>query len=294
MKKRIAIIGATGELGFRLIPLLYHKYELNAIIRNPQKRNFSDYPNTDIYIVEDISETEKLSKAIRGCVAVINTAYIWFASPIKAALDMLDEKPKHIIFTGSTGVYTKLKNSRGAEKKRTAERFIRQYYDINYTIIRPTMIYGHRDDGNIARLVKALKKMPIFPIIGKADNLIQPVFYKDLLKAYTKALLNDKFYNKSFDIGAPKAISNKELFKLAAKESKTKVIFVHLPAAVILFAVKLLSFIKVSPVSQEQVLRFQEDKDIDITTFRKNFNFETTSISEGMKELVKDISPKKK
>lgn len=290
MKQRVAILGATGELGYRLIPLLAEKYELNCIIRNPDKRDFSVYPNVNVFLVEDVTQTDKLAQAFEGCDAIINTAYIWFASEIKAALDRLKKKPEHIVFTGSTGVFTRIRNSKGAEKKRTAEHYIEQNYDINYTIIRPTMIYGHKDDGNIARLAKALKKLPLFPLIGKAENLIQPVFYKDLLKAYTVALLNSDYYQKSYNIGGPEAIPNKTLFQLTAKEIGTKVVFFKVPALLVLFFVKILSFFRISPVSEEQVLRFGEDKNIDIVPFIEAFGYTTKSINEGIKELVKDIN----
>ena len=67
--------------------------------------------------------------------------YIFFAQHIFAAINLLESKPKHIIFTGSTGVFTKLP-SFDADLKRDAELFIEKKYDVPWTIIRPTNIWG--------------------------------------------------------------------------------------------------------------------------------------------------------
>jgi len=78
------------------------------------------------------------------------------------------------------------------------------------------MIYGHCHDRNFSKLTQLLSKIPLMPLIGKGEALIQPVFIDDLLKAYEIALVNESFYGATFKIGAESPVTNRELFTIIA------------------------------------------------------------------------------
>lgn len=228
MNKTITIIGASGEVGFKLVKLLANNYLIKCIVRNKNKKNLSSINNVEIFEIGDIKLTDQLSDAISNSNVIINAGYIWFAKDILKAISKSKSKPEQIIFTGSTGIYTKL-YSKGAQQKRDAEKFIAQNFDFPWTIIRPTMIYGHINDGNISRLIKVLNKTPIMPIIGNGAKLIQPVFIDDLIRSFELAILNTNHYFKSYNIGANQSLSNKDLFKTVAKQLPKKIIFYNNP-----------------------------------------------------------------
>lgn len=286
--KKIAIIGATGEVGFKLVEKLSSYYNMNCILRNVGKRDFTNFESVKIFKIEDISDIAMLSEAIRDCDLIINAGYIWFAKDILKAISLNDKRPEHIIFTGSTGIFTKLP-SQGAEIKREAEKFIFENYNIPWTIIRPTMIYGHKNDRNISRLVRVFKKIQIMPLIGKGDALIQPIFIDDLIKAFEVMLFVDKFYNKTFNIGGAHAVTNKELFQKVSAALNKKIFFVSFSPFLVLSVIKILKFIGIKLVSEEQIHRFQEDKAIDMTEFVDVFQFLPRSIDDGLFLLVKDV-----
>lgn len=284
----IAVIGATGELGFRLVHALQQSYRIVAVVRNRGKRDFSSLPHVEIRQVHDISDIDKLGVALKGCEAVVNTGYIWFARHIHQAMVNGGLQLRHALFTGSTGIYTRLP-SPSAERKREAEQFIQQRYQCPWTIIRPTMIYGHEDDRNISRLLRTIARYPILPLIGPGDSLIQPVFIHDVVKAHETALLNPKYFGKSYDIGGSKAYSNRDLIACASASLDRRTRLVSLPAALIDAAVTLLSTLRISPVSREQVWRFQEDKHIDLSPFIKDFDYVPRNFEQGIGSLVRDL-----
>lgn len=284
----IAVIGATGAVGFRLIHALQSSYRIVAVVRNREKRNFSCYTGVEVRQVDDISNIDSLALALDGCDAIVNTGYIWFAEYIHQAVTRSRAAIRHIVFTGSTGIYTRLP-SQSAQRKREAETFIRERYRCHWTIIRPTMIYGHRDDRNISRLVKAVARYPILPLIGKGSGLIQPVLIHDLVKAYETALLNSKYYDKSYNIGGAKAYSNRELITCVASSVGRQARFVPLPAALVRSGVTLLSMMGISPISREQVERFQENKNIDLSAFITDFDYVPRDFEQGIQFLVRDL-----
>jgi nucleoside-diphosphate-sugar epimerase len=284
----IAVIGATGEVGYRLIQALHSSYRIVAIVRNPGKRDFNAYPGVEVRQVDDISKVDSLGPALVGCEAIINAGYIWFAEHIHQAIQQSGASIRHIVFTGSTGIYTRLP-SQSAERKREAETYIQEHYRCNWTIIRPTMIYGHKDDRNISRLVRAVARYPVLPLIGKGGSLIQPVLIHDLVRAYGTALLNPKYYNKSYDIGGGKAYSNRELISCAASCLGRRARLLPLPAVLINSGVAVLSMIGISPVSGEQVQRFQENKNIDLSGFVTDFGYTPRDFEQGVQFLIRDM-----
>ncbi|UVW30298.1 SDR family oxidoreductase [Massilia sp. H6] len=284
----IAVIGATGEVGFRLVQALHSSYRIVAIVRNLGKRDFSCYPDVEVRYVADISKVEDLALSLVGCDAIVNTGYIWFAEFIHKAVLESQAQVRHIVFTGSTGIFTRLP-SPSADRKLRAEAFIQEHYRFPWTIIRPTMIYGHKDDRNISRLVQAVARYPLMPLIGSGSNLIQPVLIHDLVKAYGTALFNARCYNKSYNIGGSKAYSNRELIACAAASLGRRARLVPLPAALVRCGVALLSVIGLSPISREQVQRFQEDKHIDLKAFITDFNYVPHDFEHGIEYLVHDL-----
>lgn len=286
--KTIAVIGATGEVGFRLIPALHSSYRIVAIVRNQGKRNFRPYSGVEVRQVDDISNVDSLAQSLDGCEAIVNTGYIWFAEHIHQAILRSQAPIRHIVFTGSTGIFTRLP-SQSAERKREAETYIQEHYRCPWTIIRPTMIYGHKDDRNISRLVRAVARYPVMPLIGKGGSLIQPVLIHDLVKAYETALLNSKYYNKSYNIGGSKAYSNRELITCAASSLGRQARLVPLPAGLVRGGVALLSKMGISPISTEQVQRFQENKNIDLSAFITDFNYVPRDFEQGVQLLISDL-----
>lgn len=285
---RIAVIGATGEVGFRLIHALHASWRIVAIVRNRNKRDFSPYPGVEIRQVADITDVDDLALSLDGCDAIVNTGYIWFAESIHQAIKKTGAPVRHIVFTGSTGIFTQLP-SPGADRKRDAERFILDHYQCPWTIIRPTMIYGHKDDRNLSRLLRAVARYPVMPLIGNGESLIQPLFIHDLIKAFRAALLNPRYFNKSYNVGGGKACSNRALIACAASSLGRRTRLLPLPASIVQAGVALLSMLGLSPISVEQVHRFQENKHIDLQTFITDFGFVPLDVEHGLQALVRDL-----
>lgn len=283
--KTVAIIGASGELGSRLVNQLSGSYSLKCVVRNLDKRDFSGFKNAEVIEVSDIGETDALAKALDGCSAIISATYISFAKVISEALTKVESKPEHVLFTGSTGIYTQYP-SQSAQDKRDAEAFIKEQFPIPWTILRPTMIYGHAHDRNISKLAKTLNRSRIMPLIGSGNNLIQPVYIFDLVNLFEMALLDPKHYGKDYDVGALRPLTNKELFKTIARHLGKRVRFISIPPQLVSMALRVLSVVGIRPISQEQVLRFQEDKNVDIQPLVDAFGVEPMLFEDGSKRLI--------
>jgi len=71
---------------------------------------------------------------------------------------------------------------------------------IEWTILRPTLIYGLGRDTNISEIARLIRRYRFFPLFGAAQGLRQPVFAGDVAQACMAALLNPQASGRSYNI----------------------------------------------------------------------------------------------
>lgn len=191
--KNLLLIGASGFVGTRLIDLLKNHHS----VINLDKRNSHFYP--DITEIRDIRHPENLSKSFekqdvvvllaaehRDDVSPISLYYDVNVTGTQNVLDAMSEKGiKNIIFTSSVAIYGLDKpnpeenypadpfNHYGKSKWQ-AEELLRKWQnespnERSLTIIRPTVIFGERNRGNVYNLLKQIASGK-FIMVGKGRN----------------------------------------------------------------------------------------------------------------------------
>ena len=100
---------------------------------------------------------------------------------------------------------------------------------ISYAIIRPTLVFG-QGDLLLNNMTWALRRFPAFPVFGREDYLIQPVYAGDLAAMAVEAGSHaDSFVA---DAAGPDTFTFEELLRLLASAVGARVRLVHTPAAV--------------------------------------------------------------
>lgn len=188
----ITLIGGSGFVGTRLIELLKDEYQ----IRNIDKRE-SHFHN-DITVTGDVRDQTSVSRHLAGAdlVVLLAAEHRDDVSPVSLYYDvnvggmrnvleaMETNGVKRIVFTSSVAVYGLNKKSPDEDhpadpfnhygkSKWQAEQFLRQWYethpDWNINILRPTVIFGERNRGNVYNLLKQISGGK-FLMVGKGKN----------------------------------------------------------------------------------------------------------------------------
>lgn len=189
------MIGASGFVGTRLLDLLgkeSDKYQCKNIDLQP-----SHFFN-DVTVIGDVSEQEQMDRELNGADIVILLAaqHRDYVSPISLYYDtnvggmevtlkaMEKNGIKRIIFFSSVAVYGLNKNNPDenhpadpfnhyGKSKWQAEQVLQRWYeshpDWNINIIRPTVIFGERNRGNVYNLLKQISSGK-FLMVGKGEN----------------------------------------------------------------------------------------------------------------------------
>ncbi|MBI5467940.1 MAG: NAD(P)H-binding protein [Deltaproteobacteria bacterium] len=281
----ILVFGASGNIGASLVERLGALgHSVRAFVRRDISSNSLRERGIRVFR-GDLGDSEAIKPALEGAEAIINASYIVYAGNILKAASDSGARPKRIIYIGSTGIYTRLP-SRSASDKRSAEELIRNS-SVPYTVLRPTMVYGTAKDRNIFRLISFLHRYPLFPVFGKGENLTQPVYIDDVAGAVIASLNTPTAVNKSYDIGGRCALTHNELIDVTARKLGRKVVKVHLPMSLSVWLARAArSAAGKFPISEEQILRLNENKDVDISAAAKDFGYKPLSFPEGVEREI--------
>ena len=116
----------------------------------------SDGLNIELVTI-DFEDTNSLKTAMKGVKTVLHTAGIYLSEKLIEAGTQVGVE--WFICVHTTGRYSKFKSA-SSDYIRIEENIIEKYK--NVTILRPTMIYGSRNDRNMWKLIRTLYKTKFF------------------------------------------------------------------------------------------------------------------------------------
>ena len=191
----ITLIGASGFVGTRLLGLLNEEPQ-GYTLRNIDKQQSHFFPQvTEIGDVRDI-DILKTKLANTDVVVLLAAEHRDDVSPTSLYYDVNVEGMKNvlaameangvkrIVFTSSVAVYGLNKDNPNEEhpadpfnhygkSKWQAEQVLQEWYkthpDWNINILRPTVIFGERNRGNVYNLLRQISSGK-FLMVGKGEN----------------------------------------------------------------------------------------------------------------------------
>lgn len=276
------ITGATGFTGtFIAKSLLRAGYKVSCFVRDLQRAK-QIFSSEDICFFNGILEdTNALASALKGKDALVNVASIGFGHAPGIVRACRNAGVKRAVFFSSTAIFTTLE-AKTRTIRQAAENII-VTSNLDFTIIRPTMIYGTPDDRNMIRLIRYLERCPIVPVMGDGKSLQQPVYVKDLSDAVPEILTNSVTIQKAYNLSGKYPLSFNDVIDTTSRLMHRKVFKVHLPVSFSIAASKALSRVPGLPsITPEQILRLNENKAFDHSEATRDFKYDPIEFSQGM------------
>lgn len=126
---------------------------------------------------------------------------------------------RRIVMFTSSSILTKIES--GADEERAtlrayieAEKALAEFCDRNgmqWTILRPTLVYSEGRDGNITQIYQTIRRFGIMPLSGKADGLRQPVHAEDIAIGAIAAAGSGAAANKTYVLPGGETITYREM-----------------------------------------------------------------------------------
>lgn len=279
----VLVTGATGHTGRRLVEaLLQRGFSVRILTRDPARMALPVRRQVEV-VRGDITHPETVQRATAGARAVLAATHIKFAHHIIDAMQQAGIRRG--IFMSSTRRFTRFVED--TARQVMAGEAVVEESGLDWTIIRPTMIYGGKKDNNLQPLLQQLRALPVFPLPGGGKMLWQPVFTWDVVDAMIAALERQQSVGKAYTIAGPEAISYRDMLATMIREAGLKTLLVPVPLAPLGPMVRFYESVSKQPkVRHDQILRLQENKDFDISEARRDLGFDPISFEEGIRRKV--------
>ncbi|AFV10513.1 NAD-dependent epimerase [Thermacetogenium phaeum DSM 12270] len=274
------ITGVTGLTGRFLIDCLReagYRGPIRCLVREHSDVSWiRDKDNTELYL-GDVSNVKSLKVGLKGIEGVIHLVNIRFSPQIIEACHSANVK--RVIIVSTTGIYSKYREC--SEEYKSLEKIIIES-GLDYTIIRPTMIYGNQRDKNIHRLIMIIDKFPVIPVVGDGTGLMQPIYARDLARAIAEAYVRPVSIGKAYNVAGKNPIKYIEILKLIADKLRKRRLFVKIPYSISLLAGYIGSLLNSKLIDVEKVKRVREDKVFDYSDAVRDLDFSPISFEEGI------------
>jgi GlcNAc-P-P-Und epimerase len=259
----IILIGGSGFIGSYLATKL-QQYKLSFKILD--KKINSKF--VDLTKRVDITDKRSLIEHIPLNATIINLAAVhrddekikeYYLVNVQGAKNICEVSKinncKNIIFFSSVAVYGKARpfadeltslkpyNHYGKSKKAAEEIYINwmnEADDNQLTIIRPTVVFGKYNRGNVHNLISQIYKGPFF-MIGNGKNIKSLAYVENLVEFTLYLLTNKKKYSLHNYVDEPQ-ISLKELIIFIREQFGIKTKLIYIPYMIVFLIASVFDF----------------------------------------------------
>jgi nucleoside-diphosphate-sugar epimerase len=204
------VIGATGLVGGYIVQSLLRAGQ-RPLALSRTRRTAADVD----WFCGDLEKPETLKfPAFTTLYCTADAVLLTDALP-----RLLNPSLKRVVVFSSTSVTTKLDSEVAEEREllrklAEAERKIASTCErnhIEWTILRPTLIYDAGRDTNITPLSKLIRRFGFMPLVGGGSGLRQPVHAEDLAIGAIAAASSASAVNKMYSLPGGETLSYREM-----------------------------------------------------------------------------------
>jgi uncharacterized protein YbjT (DUF2867 family) len=276
---KIAVLGGAGFVGSHIVKQLTadsHTVRVITHRRQPPNRVAGVE-----YVEGAITNEESLVAGFTGCQAVVHAVGIIIESGTATHENIVVQGTANVvsacrragvpsvIFISALGTGTN-SQSRYHKAKFSAEQSI-ESSGISYVIFRPSVIYG-REDKFINMLVSMIRYLPVVPVVGDGNYLLQPIFVDDLAAMVSQSISQPHAHNRSYTAAGPESFTFRELLTVIKKTIGKRRANIYLPISVLRIVAGIAEkILTLPPITRDQLLMLDEGNSGDIAETVKTF-----------------------
>jgi nucleoside-diphosphate-sugar epimerase len=207
----VGLLGATSLVGKAAIPLLL---AAGRHVIAFSRRQHAGPANGDVTWERTDAPSGDDGVPIEQWLCV---APIWVLPDYFALLER--RGVRRVVALSSTSRYTKLDSSDSSEREvvrrlAEAEAAVQAWAERNqveWVVLRPTLIYGYGQDKNVAEIIRVIRRLGFFPLLGKAMGLRQPIHAEDVAQAGIAALDAPAAANQAYNLSGGETLPYREM-----------------------------------------------------------------------------------
>ncbi len=292
MVKKILVTGANGMVGRALVSrLLSEGYSVVAGVYPGTASVFDNISSTSLSIKEfDINSCE-WDSLLDGVTDVIHLAAMvhvhkrseqdwdkFYQTNVVATEELcralLNNKVRRFMFLSTVGIYGDypVTNENGelrinpvnmySKSKLLAEEAVKRTLGdkVPWVILRPVMIYGPGDRGNMGRMINAIKANK-FVLPGSGKNKKNAIFVEDLVEIIYKLLECNDYSNQGFIVSNRYVLTVDEMCAGVCQQLGKRNRVPHVPEVILKWAGRVADLFPWIPFSSGTIKKLTVDSD---------------------------------
>ncbi|MBF0152488.1 MAG: complex I NDUFA9 subunit family protein [Magnetococcales bacterium] len=169
--------------------------------------------------------------------------------------------------------------------KWAAEEYLR-HSGIPYTILRPSVIFGPRDNF-VNQFARMMRYQPFMPILGDGLSRMQPIWVEDVVHCVVAALDDPDTLGHTFELGGPERLTFVDIMEtIAATMGKSRMkLFLPMPLLRLEAAI-MERLLPRPPLTSDQLIMLREENICDIDPMVRTFKIEPRNFREGIRTYL--------
>lgn len=297
----ILVTGASGFLGSAVVRLALRKgLKVRAMVRESSSLDLLPALEEEALVRANMADPDSLDRAVDGVEAVVHCA----ATTSQAAPDLEKSRQvnvegtralleacarhgvKRFINISSQSAHSGNSSVYGQTKREQDE--VVQAGEPDWTILKPSIIYGAEAKGIFDKMVGYCRKLPVIPIIGPGREEMRPVHVDDVAAAALSCLEKPESVGQTYDIGGADAMEFNAFIEAILKALGQKKPFFHLPIPVALAIAHVAGKVMANPpLTPDNVKGIQTAPHVDIRAARRDLDFQPRSFAQGLRDIWK-------
>ena len=287
---RLLVVGGSGFLGgYVLREAALRGHQTLALARSLEAaRTVAGHGARPL--AGDLDDARHLDEAFAAarCDALVCVASLGFGHGPGIVAAAEEAGIPRAIFVSTTAVTTTL-HPPTKQIRLAAEQQIRGC-GLDWTILRPTMIYGAADDRNLSRLLVRLSRAAVLPVPGTGTCLHQPVHVADVAAAVLAALERPAAIGSLYDVAGREPVPFTELLRTCARAVGSRTRLVPVPLAPLVTLARGYERLSRHPrIRAEQLLRLAEDKAFPIDAAIRDLGYAPRPFADGITDEARAL-----
>lgn len=270
----VLVTGATSQIGLCLLPrLIAEGHTVHALSRHPPE---SATPGV-VWHQADLRQ---------GDIPKLDADYLIHLAHLALLPPLLSAQPalplRRVIAFGSTSRFSKASSLDPHEQAVASELAQAEQAVISaceamgaeWTLFRPTLIYGLGLDKNITVIVDFIRRFGFFPLVGGGQGLRQPVHADDLAHACLLSLTEPATFNRDYNLSGGETLSYRQMVERIFDKLGKKPLLLTIPLPVLQTLMRIATILpRYRYFSSEMAARMNQDLCFDHAPASHDFGF---------------------
>ncbi len=271
MGKRVCIIGGSGFVGRAIVDqAIGAGHRVTVACRHPERSRDLIVKGAELAQV-DVTDGSGIDAAVAGHDVVIYLVGLLFekgrqtfaAAHVDGVVRVLQSCQragiKQYLHMSALGA-GRVSDSAYAQTKAAAEKLVAES-GLNWTIFRPSIIYGAGD--NFFNQFKAMSdKLPVMPVISGATRF-QPIWVEDVARAFVRSIDNHHVQAQAYELGGPDIFSFRAMLEMMMRVLKRQRTFISVPPLVAKLMAAFSSLLPTPPITPDQLKLLAHDNIVE-------------------------------